>query len=236
MKLLGLVGGTSWVSTLDYYRLINEFTNHRLGGNQAARLILYSLNFGELMELKQRFGQAGVFHRISEAARILETAGAQGLVLCANTLHLFADQLSAEVHVPLIHIADATAAAIKMANMTVAGLLGTKTTMSESFYRDRLQSAGIETLIPDENDQNFLDNCIWSELARGIFNSVSRERILTIMAELNRRGAEGIILGCTEIPLLIHPDDASLPVFNTTAIHARAAVDFALQESSAEIT
>ena len=231
MKTLGLVGGTSWVSTLEYYRLLNEEINRRLGGLEAARCILYSLNFADIARLKaQDPSQSGVYRLVLDAAGKLAAAGAEGLVLCANTLHMFADDLEKQVRLPLVHIAGATAAVVRNAGLSKVGLLGTRPTMEREFYRQRLARAGIETLVPDEPDRGYMEDAILQEMARGLFRPEVRERFLEIMRELGARGAQGIVLGCTEIPLLVRGVDLGIPFFDTLAIHANAAVDFALAE------
>lgn len=228
-RLIGLVGGTGWLSTLEYYRFINQGINRALGGHEAARCLLYSLNFGEIMRLKARDPeQAAVRDLVIAAARTVAGAGAECVVICANTLHWFADEIAAAVPVPLIHVATATAERIRARGLRTVGLLGTLPTMERDFYAARLRAAGIVTLVPDRDDRAFVDHAILHELVQETFRDETRARFLGIIAELGRRGAEGIVLGCTEIPLLIGPDDAGLPLFDTLRIHAQAAVDFAL--------
>jgi len=230
VKTIGLIGGTSWVSTLEYYRLLNEGVNVRLGGVEAARCIVYSFNFGEIARLKAGDPeQRRVRPLVVAAARCLETAGADGLVLCANTLHMFADSVAGAVAIPVIHVADAAAAAVRAAGASTVGLLGTRATMEQGFYRDRLAAAGIATLVPDAADRAFMDDAIMTELVRGVFRPDVKQRFLDVIGQSVVRGAEGVILGCTEIPLLLQADTAAgVPLFDTLAIHARAAVDFAL--------
>jgi aspartate racemase len=229
MKTLGLVGGTGWVSTLEYYRLINEGVHRRLGGHEAARCLLYSLNFGDVMRLKAEDPeQHGVRALVVGTARILEQAGAERLVLCANTLHWFAGAVEAAVRVPLVHIARATGVRIREAGLDQVGLLGTRPTMERDFYRRHLQEAGIEVVVPGEEDRRFVHDTIHEELVKGQFLDRSRMRMLAIIEGLGRRGAQGVVLGCTEIPLLVRPDDCELPLFDTLKIHADAAVDAAL--------
>ena len=228
MKTLGLVGGTTWLSTIDYYRYINQGINKALGGHQFARLILYSLNFGEILALNKKGELDGIYILVRDAsARVME-AGAEGIVLCANTLHRFVDQLQNDINAPIIHIAEATAREINCKGIPAVGLLGTRYTMEEDFITSRLEAANIEAVIPAKTDREFLNNVIYDELAKDIFKPETKSRILGIMEKLRQKGVEGVILGCTELPLIIKDDDYDLPLFDTTAIHARAAVDFAL--------
>ncbi|HPG38733.1 MAG TPA: aspartate/glutamate racemase family protein [bacterium] len=228
MQLLGLIGGTGWVSTVEYYRIINEETNRHCGGLNACNCILYSFNYAEIDALNRRNNLPGVAVLLTDAALKLQTAGAEGLVLCANTLHYFADELQKQLHIPIIHIADATAAEINRQGLTTIGLLGTKTTMEQDFYTKNLHQAGISTLIPESAERDFIHNAIMTELLNSDFRPATKSRFLEIIAKLHNRGAQGIVLGCTEIPLLIKQQDCDLPLFNTLEIHARAAVDFAL--------
>ena len=228
MKTIGLVGGTSWVSSLEYYRFINQGINEIRGGHQFARCVLYSINFGDIMARNRRNDTEGVYALIRDAAAAVARAGAEGLVLCANTLHQFADRLQSEIALPLIHIAEATAREINRSGMTTVGLIGSRETMQGDFYTAVLSAEDIRTLVPGPEEREFINMVIYEELVKEIFKEKSRHRFLEIMEKLQRRGAEGIILGCTEIPLIIQDEDFELPLFNTTAIHARAAVDFAL--------
>jgi aspartate racemase len=228
MKTLGLVGGTSWISSVDYYRLINQGINKALGGHQFARCILYSVNFGEIVDLNEQNDNEGIYSLIKDAAVKTIQGGAEGIVLCANTLHKFADRLQGEIDAPIIHIAEATAKEIVEKGFSTVGLLGTKYTMEEDFYTSKLEAAKIRAIVPEEEDRNFINNVIYNELLKEIFTDESKSRFLEIMAKLRQQGAQGIVLGCTEIPLIIKDDDFDLPLFNTTEIHARAAVDFAI--------
>jgi aspartate racemase len=235
MKTIGMIGGTGWVSTLEYYRLLNEGVNQRLGGQEAARCILYSYNFADVTRLKvDDPEQHRVRELVIETAATLARVGAECLVLCANTLHMFAEDAAKASALPVIHIAEATALEIKKAGLTKVGLLGTRLTMEKDFYHRKLSEAGINALIPDELERKFIDSAIFEEMVRGIFRPEVKRRFLEIMDGLHIRGAEGIVMGCTEIPLLIHPEDTDLMLFDTLAIHARAAVDFALQDSAME--
>ena len=231
MKTLGLVGGTGWISTVEYYRYINEEVGRRLGGLNAARCILYSINYAEIDQFNQRGDRAGVFNLVLKAAHVLEQGGADGILLCANTLHGFAADLQPRISRPILHIADATADEIRGRGLTCVGLLGTRPTMEGGFIRDRLAAAGIHAEVPEAPDRAFIHESIRTELLRGRFLPETRDRFLEIISGLARRGAEGIVLGCTEIPLLITPAHAPLPIIDTLAVHARAAVDFALGDS-----
>ncbi len=227
MKKLGLVGGMSWVSTLDYYRYVNEGVNRALGGLNAAECVIYSLNFADLQA--RQWPQA--FELLRDACQALERSGVDGLVLCANTAHLLADRLAASTRLPLIHIVSATADAVRARGLRTVGLLGTKFTMELDFYRAGLAARGIATLIPESPQvRDFVQATLRDELGKGILERATKARYLEIIAELLARGAEGIVLGCTEIPLLIGQDDVRAPLFDTTRIHAQAAVDFALSE------
>ncbi len=228
MKMIGLVGGTGWVSTAEYYRLINEKTNERLGGLHFARCVLYSFDFAEIQELHRDIDRPRFYARILDASQKLIHAGADCILLCANTMHMFADDLEREIDVPLIHIAKATATQIREAGLSKVGLLGTKLTMELDFYKEKLARAGVEVLTPDEGDRNFIQDTIMSELLKSVFRQEARSRFLGIMGTLASRGAQGIVLGCTEIPLLVRSGDTDMPLFDTTDIHSTAAVEFAL--------
>lgn len=229
MKTIGLIGGTGWISTLEYYRLINEETNKRLGGLNAARCILYSFNYADINKLNLRDDHEGVYKFVLDAAIKLKNAGADCLVLCANTLHQYVERLDEEIKLPIIHIADATAVEIKKQEISTIGLLGTKFTMEMDFYTKRLSGAGITSLVPEKPERVFIHNTIMDELLKEIFKQETKKRFLDIINNLERKGAQGIVLGCTEIPLLIKQADIQLPVFNTLKIHAKAAIDFALK-------
>lgn len=229
MRTLGLIGGMTWHSTVDYYRLINEGVHERLGGSHSADLLLLSIDFEPVEELQGRGDWAGMGRLMGEWARRLESAGAEGLVICTNTMHRLADSVTEAVSVPLIHIADATAEAIKEKGLATVGLLGTRYTMELDFYRGRLEKAhGLKVLIPDEPGRTSVHDIIYKELAQGLVHEDSRREYVAVIEDLQRRGAQGVILGCTEIPLLIKAADSPIPVFDTTALHAAAAVEFAL--------
>ena len=230
MRTIGLVGGTSWISTVDYYRIINQQINNRLGGDESAKLILYSVNFGAIKNLTQQDNWEGVASIITAAALALEKAGADCVLLCANTMHHIADKVQAQLSIPLLHIAKETAKAIKSKGIDTVALLGTKYTMQLPFYKDSLMEQGIRTIVPDDINIQKVNATIYDELGKGILLPQTKEYYLQLIDELSKQGAEGVILGCTEIPLLIKQEDCSIPVFDTTFIHASAAVDYALQD------
>lgn len=226
VKTIGLIGGMSWESTTEYYRLINEEVKNRLGGLHSAKCILYSVDFHEI----ERYQSAGEWEKAGEvlgiAANSLEKAGADFLVLCTNTMHKVVNQLGSAL--PLVHIADATAEQIKKQGLKTVGLLGTKYTMEQDFYKERIRQHGIEIAIPYEESRLEVNRIIFEELCLGDIKPSSKEYYLQVIDELVQQGAEGIILGCTEIGLLIQPNDVYVPVFDTTIIHAKNAVTVAL--------
>ena len=228
MKILGLVGGTSWVSTVDYYRLINEGINKQLGGLEFAECMIYSLNYGDIKRNNDADDWDTNLALISNAAINLERSGAKAIVLCANTMHLIADRLQAMIGIPVIHIATATAEAIAKQGLKKVALLGTRFTMERDFFRDKLAERSIEVLIPEDEDRGFIHYTIFEELGRGLFRPETKQRYIEIINKLTAQGAEGIILGCTEIPMLLNSDGVDIPLFNTMAIHSKAAVEFAL--------
>ena len=229
MKMLGLIGGLSWFSTTVYYKTINQLINEQLGGSHSARLLLYSLDFDDFDTLQKKGDWQQIEVMISDIAMRLENAGADCIVMCTNTPHLVADKVSQKIKIPLIHIAEETAKEIAAQEMTKAGLLGTKFTMENSFFKDRLLKYGIEPLIPDEADRDFIHASIFNELTKGIFKDETKQRFLAIIDKLHNAGAQGVIFGCTEIALLITQADCQVTIFDTTAIHSKAAVDFALE-------
>jgi aspartate racemase len=229
MKTLGLIGGTSWVSTADYYKLINQQINERLGGLNAARLILYSMNYEEFKPPADPKDWGPLSENLINIAKNLQHCGAQCLLLCANTPHMAADAIDENLDIPLIHIAEETAKEIKKHNLKKVGLLGTRLTMEQAFFRKRLLKYGIEPIIPEEEDRNYIHATIFNELGRGFFTPELKTKYLRIINDLEKKGVEGIILGCTEIPLLIQQDDCKIPLFDTMLIHATAAVNFALE-------
>jgi aspartate racemase len=228
MKTIGFVAGLSWVSSLDYYRLFNEITNQRLGGNEAAKIAMNSVNFGEIVTLTHKDDWDGVAAIISDAAKKVEAAGADCVLLGANTMHHIAERVQEKISIPLLHIADVTANAIQQEGITKVALLGTRYTMQFDFYKNKLASYGIETVIPDTAGIEFVNNAIYNELGKGQFLAETKHRFLQLIEQLSAKGAGGVILGCTEIPMLIKQTDTIVPVFDTTLLHATAAVDFAL--------
>ena len=228
MKTIGIIGGISWLSTAEYYKLLNQMVNERLGGVNAAKIIIYSVNFGEIKTLTEADDWDGIAAIMCEAARQLENAGADCLLIGANTMHKIADEIQAVVKIPVIHVAIVTADAIKKKNLQTVALLGTKYVMQQDFYKNKLAQQGISTIIPEQYDIDYINNAIYTEFGKGIFLPETQKRFLQIIDKLSVQGASGVIFGCTEIPLLIQPEDCSIPVFDTTLIHAIAAVDFAL--------
>jgi aspartate racemase len=228
MKTIGLIGGISWVSSAEYYRIINEEINKQLGGIEFAQCILYSLNYADIKRLTDAGDIDSLCNKLTAVAVRLAAAGADCILIGANTMHMLADKVQAAVHVPVLHIAEITAKAVRERNLNKVGLLGTRPTMEKDFYRDKLAAKSIETLVPEAEDREFIHQTIFEELGKGILKAETRQRYLEIMQKLEQRGAQGIILGCTEIPLLIRQEDFVLPVFDTTRLHAEAGVEFAL--------
>jgi aspartate racemase len=228
MKIIGMIGGAGWPSTLEYYRIINQETNRKLGGLNSAKIILSSFNYGEIDLLNKKEDHAGVYKLVLDAAQRLKKASADFLIICANTMHQYVDTLEKETGLKIVHIADATAKEIKKKNISTIGLLGTRFTMEMDFYTKRLAHSGIESLVPEKPEREFIHNAIMNELLKEKFKKDTKTKFVKIIDDLEIHGAEGIVLGCTEIPLLIKQDDVNLPVFNTLEIHALAAVDFAL--------
>jgi aspartate racemase len=229
MKTIGLIGGMSWESSAEYYRMINEAVRRRLGGFHSARCLMFSVDFAEIEELQRsgRWEDAG--NRLADAARRLERGGAELLVLCTNTMHRVADEVAAATEIPFLHIADPTADEIKARGITSVGLLATRYTMEQDFYRGRLSERhGLEVLVPDEPGRTLVHDVIYQELVLGRVEERSRAAYRKIMTRLVERGAEAIILGCTEIELLVREDDATVPLFDTTRIHAERAVELAI--------
>jgi len=223
-KTLGLLGGMSWESTLPYYRVINETVRERLGGLHSARLLLYSVDFAEVERLQHAGDWDAAGALLGRAARGLRDGGAELLVICTNTMHKVADAVEAASGLPLLHIADPTGAAIRAAGLSKIGLLGTRFTMEQAFYRQRLiERHGLEVIVPDDDGRDLVHKVIYEELCLGRIRDESREGYRRIIAGLAARGAQGVILGCTEIGLLIGPEDVDVPLFDTTALHARAA-------------
>lgn len=230
MKTLGLIGGMSWESTAVYYRLLNEMARDRLGGLHSAELLLWSFDFADIEALQAASDWTAATDRMIDAARRLEAGGAAALVICTNTMHLMADEVDAAVEVPLIHIADATAAAVRDSPGRRPALLATRYTMEQDFYKGRLRDRhGVEAVVPDEDGRALVHRVIYDELCRGIVRPQSRSDYLALLARMREeQGIDGVILGCTEVGLLIGRDDIDLPVFDSTRIHAAAAIEFAL--------
>ncbi len=230
MKIIGLIGGTTWVSTLEYYRIINETVNEKLGGKHSASCILFSVDYEEKI-VKNYDNWNEIRKSFIYAAKTLEKAGAQLIIICANTIHKISDEIENSIKIPFIHITDATGEKIVEKNIKNVGLLGTKCTMSEDFYKRRLKAKyGIETIVPNELDQEIIDHIICEELTFNIIKNSSKQKYIKIIKKLILNGAEGIILGCTEIPLLIKSSDIDIPVFDTTSIHAKKAVECSLND------
>jgi aspartate racemase len=229
MKILGLIGGTSWVSTMDYYRLINLGVNEKLGGLNFAECMIYSFNYAVIKRNNDADDWDATLKIVTRACEHLKQSGAEAIVLCANTMHLIADKVGEAIQLPVIHIATATAQEINKSKLSNVALLGTKFTMERDFFTFKLKEQNIETMIPEEQeDREFIHHTISNELGIGILNDATRLRYIMIIKKLIARGAQGIILGCTEIPLLIKQEDVTVPVFDTTTIHAAKAVEFAL--------
>ena len=228
MRKIGLIGGISWVSTADYYKYINVGVNARLGGLNYAECVVYSFNYAEIKMNNDAQNWEKTLKMISEASEHLKSAGAEAIVLCANTMHLIADKLQERIKLPVIHIASATAVEIKNHHLKKVALLGTKFTMEMNFFTDKLKEQNIDFIIPDEEDRAFIHANIFEELGRGLLLPESKKQYIDIISKLKEQGAEGVILGCTEIPLLVKQEDVAIPIFDTTLIHANAAVDFML--------
>ncbi|MFA3793203.1 aspartate/glutamate racemase family protein [Aliiglaciecola sp. SL4] len=229
MGTIGLIGGMSWESTVSYYHVINQQVKTQLGGLHSAKIILHSVDFAQIEQLQHQGKWQELADILADAARGLERAGAECVLICTNTMHKVADMVEQATKLPLIHIADATAKALIKEQIRKVGLLGTRFTMEQDFYKQRLQDKfAIEVVTPDQADRDLVHNVIYDELCLGKINPCSREAYLTIMQNLVDKGAQAIILGCTEIALLVSQNDTDIPLYNTTDIHALAAVDFAL--------
>ncbi len=231
MKTIGLIGGMSWESTQTYYRLINQKVREQLGGLHSARLVLYSVDFAEIEALQHQGDWDATAGILASAAQAVESAGAEFLVLCTNTMHKVAADIEQAVRVPLLHIADATASVLQQEKITSVGLLGTRFTMEQAFYRERLESQGIRVIIPDESQRELVHTVIYDELCQGVIRPDSKTAYLEVVSSLAGRGAQGVILGCTEIGLLIQNADTDVPLHDTTAIHAEQAVQIALNRA-----
>jgi aspartate racemase len=229
MKTIGLIGGMSWESTAIYYRLLNEAVARRLGGLHSAQLVLYSVDFHDIEACQQAGAWDEAGSRLHDAAQALERAGAQFLVLCTNTMHKVADAITEGVSIPLLHIGDATANAIIQSGVRRVGLLGTRFTMDQDFYRSRLETHGLSVVLPSQDDRKLVNRVIYDELCLGEIRDDSRREYQRIIAKMVEVGVEGIILGCTEIGMLISANDSPVPTFDTTEIHVEAAAEYALQ-------
>jgi len=228
MKTIGLIGGMSWESSAQYYAIINRAVRERFGGAHSAETLLYSVDFGEIERLQHDGDWPSLTARMVDAARRLEAGGADFVLICSNTMHLMADDVSMAIGVPLLHMVDPTAAAITRAGLRRVGLLGTAFTMEKAFYRDRLATAGLDILTPDAADRREVHRVIYEELVAGKIEAASRAIYREVIARLVEHGAEAIVLGCTEIMLLVDQTDSAVPLFDTTSLHALAAVDLAL--------
>ncbi len=231
MRMIGLIGGMSWESSAEYYRILNQGIRERHGQTASARCLLWSFDFAEIEELQHRGDWVSLEALMIDAARRLEAGGAEVLLICTNTMHKMADAVQSAVGVPLLHIADATAEAVKTANITRVGLLGTAFTMEQDFYKGRLaRHHGLDVIIPDAADRSTIHRIIYEELVAGQALPASRDAYRAIIARLVDDGAEAIIIGCTEIMLLVRPEDSAVPLFDTTALHANAAISMALAD------
>lgn len=232
MKTIGLIGGMSWESSLEYYRIINEETKKHLGGLHSAKSLMYSVDFAEIEELQHKGDWETATQMMVDAAKHLENGGADFVLICTNTMHKMAKDVEGAISIPLLHIADPTAETIKARGLTKIALLGTKYTMEQDFYRGRLENKfGLDVIIPDETDRQTVHDIIYDELCLGKIKATSKQQFLEIIDRLRQSGAQGIILGCTEIGLLIKQEDVHIPVFDTTYIHAITAVTVALSKS-----
>lgn len=229
MKTIGIIGGMSWESTAEYYRIINEAVNRDLGRLHSGKILLYSVDFEEIEQLQHENKWQELSDLMIDAGHKLEKAGADLLLIATNTMHKFADKIQDEVSIPLLHIADATATKVLTDRHFCVGLLGTKYTMEQDFYKQKLKERGLAVLIPDEDERAFVHSVIYDELCKGKVLDTSREKYKKIIQNLANKGAQGIILGCTEIPLLIKQKDSPITVYDTTRIHAETAVELALK-------
>lgn len=228
MKRIGLIGGMSWESTALYYRLINQSMRARLGGHASADLVLRSVDFAPIEEMQRAGDWVGLDAMMAQAAQDLEAAGAEIILLCTNTMHRCADAIEAAVDIPLLHIAEPLEVALEELEVETIGLLGTRYTMEQSFYRERLEEVGVEVMVPEEPDRSEVHRIIYEELVVGRIEEASRQRYKDVMEQLAGDGADAIVLACTEIGLLVRAEDALVPILDTTLLHAQAAVDWAL--------
>ena len=230
MKTIGLIGGMSWESSLEYYRIINETVKRELGGFHSAKSLMYSVDFQEIEELQHQGRWEDATRIMIDAAQRVEKGGADFVVICTNTMHLMAEDIKKNIRIPLLHIADVTAAKIKEMGHTIVGLLGTRFTMEQDFYKGRLKdNHGIDVLIPEEEERIAIHTILYDELCLGSIKTISKDKFQNIIANLESRGAEGIILGCTEIPLIVKQEDYEIFLYDTTTLHAQAAVAYSLR-------
>jgi len=229
MKTIGLIGGMSWESSVEYYRTINEEVKNRLGGLHSAKCLLYSVDFEEIERYQVEGDWESAGNVLGDVALSLEKAGAEFIVICTNTMHKVIDNINKKISIPILHIADATVKQIKISNFKTIGLLGTKYTMEQDFYKSRIESNGIKVIVPNKEDRNRINDVIYEELCLGKIKQSSKEYYQFVIKQLIDEGAEGIILGCTEIGLLVNPGDSEVPLFDTTAIHAIESVNRALE-------
>ena len=219
MKTIGLIGGMSWESTVTYYQLINQTVKEKLGGLHSGKILLYSVDFAEIEEYQAKGQWEESARVLTDVAVNLEKAGADFIVICTNTMHKVVPQIQEKIRIPILHIAEATAEALKEAGITKVGLLGTKYTMTQDFYKEKLIAAGIEVVIPDSAGVETVNDVIYNELCLGVIRQESKEKFLQVIEDLGKKGAQGVILGCTEIGLLVKQEDTAMPVFDTTQIH-----------------
>jgi len=230
MKLLGMIGGMSWENTIDYYKGINSLVKKEKGGWSSAKILLYSVNFNEILTLQNQNEWGKLTTIMIKISKKLENAGCAAIFICSNTMHKIADEIEARLSIPLIHVVDATAEAIKKKGIKKVGLLGTRFTMEGGFYVERLSKKhGLHVLLPEKKERDYIHHTIYNEFAQGKFLEETKEKYLAIIQNLKQSEVEGIILGCTEIPMLIKPKDVDLPLFDTLHIHLKAAVDFILK-------
>lgn len=229
MKRIGLIGGMSWKSSQDYYRIINEEVKAQLGGSHSANCIMYSFDFQLIEDLQHKGDWEKLTQIMVDEANNLKTAGAEFIVICANTMHIMAKDIEEKTNLKVLHIAQATASAIKEKQLKKVLLLGTKFTMEGTFYKDILNENDIEVIIPNDEDREFIHQVIFTELVRGIVKDESKQKYLSIINSLKEKGIEGVVLGCTEIPMLVKQEDLDIPVLNTTEIHSKAAAKFSLK-------
>lgn len=230
MKIIGLIGGMSWESSAEYYRIINEEVKKRLGGLHSAKCVLYSVDFEEIERFQTQDEWENAGEKLGEAASSLEKAGAEFILICTNTMHKVVDAIQSKIEIPILHIADATAEQINKQEITNIGLLGTRYTMEQEFYKSRIESKGINVIVPDMEEREIVNKIIFDELCLGKIHQESRDYYKSVIQNLIVSGAQGIILGCTEIGLLIKPDDSKVPLFDTTYIHALEAVNLSLKK------